>query len=111
MALAIGDADREAIPIPLYDNAGDPDEMPRGIRALSSPGRMKRPVLMLLACLSAVCGALSAQTAPTSTTVPAGVLYPTQNSAHVNGVRMQVDSDGAIWFLESSADIIGRFKD
>ena len=70
---------------------------------------MKRSIWKLFACLSAVSGALFAQA--TGTTTPAGVLYPTQNSAHVNGVRIQVDSDGAIWFLESSADIIARLKD
>ncbi|HEY1434461.1 MAG TPA: hypothetical protein VGG65_03745, partial [Thermoanaerobaculia bacterium] len=33
------------------------------------------------------------------------------NTARVNGVTIQVAPDGAVWFLESSADIIARFKD
>ncbi|HKD18701.1 MAG TPA: hypothetical protein VKG23_12695, partial [Thermoanaerobaculia bacterium] len=71
---------------------------------------MKRRISTLFLCLSAVCGALRGQST-TTTTVPAGVLFPTQNSAHVNGVRIHIASDGAIWFLESSADIIARMKD
>jgi streptogramin lyase len=72
---------------------------------------MNCSVWKLFACLSAVCGTVYAQTTPATTTVPAGVLYPTQNSAHVNGVRIRVEPDGSTWFLESSADIIARLKD
>jgi streptogramin lyase len=73
---------------------------------------MKHRISTLFACLSAVCGALCGQsTGAGTTTVPAGVLFPTQNTAHVNGVRIKIDSDGAVWFLESSADIIARMKD
>ena len=61
----------------------------------------------LAACLLATAVSLPAQTAP----VPAGVQYPTQNSARVNGANIQVAPDGSVWFLESSADIIARLKD
>ena len=67
---------------------------------------MKSRLATISACLFAVCAALCAQ----STTQPAGVLYPTQNSAQVNGVKIQVTSDGTVWFLESSADIIARLQ-
>jgi len=70
---------------------------------------MKRLLLTISAALVALTGELRAQS--TTTTQPAGVLFPTQNSARVNGVKIQVASDGAIWFLESSADIIARMKD
>jgi sugar lactone lactonase YvrE len=73
---------------------------------------MKRRISTLFACLYAVCGALSAQTTPaTTTTVPAGVLYPILNAAHANGVRLQVAPDGSVWFLQTSADTLARFKD
>lgn len=68
---------------------------------------MKR-LLTLCLGLSGACAALRAQT---TTMIPEGVLNPTQNSARVNGVKIQVASDGAVWFLESSADIIARLKD
>ena len=68
---------------------------------------MKR-LLTLTFCLLAACAALQAQT---TTTVPEGVLSPTQNGARINGVRVEVAPDGAVWFLESSADIIARLKD
>jgi streptogramin lyase len=69
---------------------------------------MKRRLLTLSACLLGACAALTAQT---TTSVGEGVLWPTQNSARVNGVKVQVTPDGAVWFLESSADIIARLKD
>lgn len=65
-------------------------------------------LLTLSFCLLAASAALPAQT---TTTVPEGVLNPTQNGARVNGVRIEVAPDGAVWFLESSADIIARYKD
>jgi sugar lactone lactonase YvrE len=64
--------------------------------------------LTLSFCLLAASAGLRAQT---TTNVPEGVLTPTQNSARANGVNIQVASDGAVWFLESSADIIARYKD
>jgi streptogramin lyase len=70
---------------------------------------MKRLLLTLFAALAVFAADLRAQT--TTTTQPAGILHPTQNSARVNGVKIQVAPDGAIWFLESSADIIARLKD
>lgn len=45
------------------------------------------------------------------TTVPVGVLHPTQNTAAIDGVRLQVQPDGSVWFLESTADIIAVLKD
>ncbi|HYX22182.1 MAG TPA: hypothetical protein VFA98_15170 [Thermoanaerobaculia bacterium] len=68
---------------------------------------MKFRLPALAACLLATALSLPAQT----TSVPAGVLSPTQNSARVNGVNIQVAPDGSVWFLESSADIIARLKD
>ncbi len=67
--------------------------------------RFRLPVLA--GSILALALALRAQTPPT----PAGVQHPTQNSARVNGVNIQVTPDGAVWFLESSADIIARLKD
>ena len=81
--------------------------MPGRIPALSSADRMKVRLPALAACLLATAVSLPAQTAP----VPAGVQYPTQNSARVNGANIQVAPDGSVWFLESSADIIARLKD
>jgi streptogramin lyase len=43
-------------------------------------------------------------------TVPAGVRYATEGSANVNGVRVKVAPDGAVWFLESSADRVGVLR-
>ncbi len=68
---------------------------------------MKFRLPALAACLLATALSLPAQT----TSVPAGVQFPTQNSARVNGVNIQVAPDGSVWFLESSADIIARLKD
>jgi streptogramin lyase len=65
---------------------------------------MKFRLPALAACLLVTASSLRAQT----TTIPAGVQFPTQNSARVNGVNIQVTPDGAVWFLESSADIIAR---
>src|SRR5512142_633572 len=81
--------------------------MPSRAPALSSRGRMKFRFLALAGCLLAVAIPLRAQ----STNVPGGILYPTQNSARINGADIIVAPDGAVWFLESSADIIARFKD
>lgn len=81
--------------------------MPPRSRALSSRGRMKFRLLALAGCLLALALPLHAQ----STSVPGGVLFPTQNSARVNGADIIVAPDGAVWFLESSADIIARLKD
>ncbi len=44
-------------------------------------------------------------------TVPAGVRYATEGSANINGVRVKVAPDGAVWFLESSADRVGVLRD
>ncbi len=44
------------------------------------------------------------------TTVPAGVRFATENSANINGVRVQVAPDGGVWFLESSADRVGVLR-
>ncbi len=44
------------------------------------------------------------------TTVPAGVRFATEGSANINGVRVQVAPDGAVWFLESSADRVGVLR-
>ena len=83
---------------------------------------MKRVLLAAWAVwLGGVLG-LAAQTAtptptlsptPTPTpglpsTVPAGVRYATEASANVNGVRVKQMPDGSVWFLESSADRVGR---
>jgi streptogramin lyase len=68
---------------------------------------MKR-LLTLSFCLLGASAVLRGQT---TTPVPDGTLFPTQNSARVNGVKVQVAPDGAVWFLESSADIIARLKD
>ncbi|HTY43045.1 MAG TPA: hypothetical protein VMH79_14320 [Thermoanaerobaculia bacterium] len=69
---------------------------------------MKRRSPILFGILLLVRAALEAQT---TNTQPGGVLFPTQNSAHVNGVTIQETADGTVWFLESSADIIARLKD
>jgi len=42
--------------------------------------------------------------------VPAGVRFPTESSANINGVRVQVAPDGGVWFLESSADRVGVLR-
>ena len=68
---------------------------------------MKFRLPALAACLLVTASSLRAQT----TTIPAGIQFPTQNSARVNGANIQVAPDGAVWFLESSADIIARLKD
>lgn len=44
------------------------------------------------------------------TTVPAGVRFATEESANINGVRVQVAPDGGVWFLESSADRVGVLR-
>ena len=67
--------------------------------------RLLQRLLTLAVCLSGAAAALRAQNQP------AGSLFPTQNSARVNGVRIRIAPDGAVWFLESSADIIARMKD
>ncbi len=67
----------------------------------------KRSALLAIALLAFAAGASS----QTSTTVPEGVLYPTQDKARVNGVRIQVQPDGSVWFLEATSDSIAHLKD
>ncbi|HEY1251536.1 MAG TPA: hypothetical protein VGH97_10125 [Thermoanaerobaculia bacterium] len=77
------------------------------------------------AVLLGLAAAASAQT-PTPTPTPsgtptptpatvnataAGVTHATEASANVNGVRMQVQPDGSVWFLEATADRIGVLRD
>ncbi|HTR04766.1 MAG TPA: hypothetical protein VMN82_16380 [Thermoanaerobaculia bacterium] len=69
---------------------------------------MKRLSPILFGLLLPVCAALEAQTVNTQA---GGVLYPTDASAHVNGVTIRQTDDGTVWFLMSSADIIARLKD
>ena len=60
------------------------------------------------AALLALARAASSQT---TTTQPEGVLFPTQNSGRINGVRLQVQPDGSVWFLEATSDSIAYLKD
>ena len=39
-----------------------------------------------------------------------GAGYATEASANVNGVRLEVAPDGAVWFLEATADRIGVLR-
>ncbi len=98
--------------------------MPDGPPALSSADVMKR--VLLAAAAVWLGGALRAfaqnptQTptpAPTPTptpgaptTVPAGVRFATEDSANINGVKVEVAPDGGVWFLESSADRVGVLR-
>ncbi|MEP6992917.1 MAG: hypothetical protein ABI968_00250 [Acidobacteriota bacterium] len=82
------------------------------------PTRMKAPGISLAAVSFALAAAAVAQTpTPTPTPIPAppntlatGVTHAVEASAHVNGVRIQVAPDGAVWFLEASADRIGVLR-
>jgi streptogramin lyase len=69
---------------------------------------MKYRFALLGTALLALAGAASSQTV---TTVPEGVLFPTDGAARVNGVRVQVQPDGSVWFLEATADSIAFLKD
>ena len=69
---------------------------------------MKYRPFLLATALSALAAAGSAQT---NTTVPDGTLFPTENSGRINGVRLQVQPDGAVWFLEATSDSIAYMKD
>lgn len=51
----------------------------------------------------------------TSTPVPVnavavGVMHATEASANVNGVKIQTQPDGSVWFLEATADRIGVLR-
>ena len=63
---------------------------------------------LLATALLALVAAASSQTV---TTVPEGTLFPTEGSARANGVRIQVQPDGSIWFLEATSDSIAVMKD
>jgi streptogramin lyase len=83
---------------------------------------MKRPVLPLAALLFAAAAISPSQTpSPTPsvtptptpgppTTTAAGVTFATEATARINGVKLEVAEDGAVWFLESSADRIGVLR-
>jgi streptogramin lyase len=100
--------------------------MLRGLCGLSSADAMKRPVLLLAALVLAAAAVSRAQTttptpsatpsvSPTPTpgqptTTAAGVTFATEANARVNGVRVEVDETGGVWFLESSADRVGVLR-
>ena len=100
--------------------------MPGGLCGLSSADVMKRPVLLLAALVFAAAAASRAQTttptpSPTPsvsrtptpgapTTTAAGVTFATEANARVNGVKIEVDETGGVWFLESSADRVGVLR-
>ncbi len=69
---------------------------------------MKYRLALLAAALCAFATAASSQTV---TTVPEGTLFPTQDKARINGVRLQVQPDGSVWFLEATSDSIAYLKD
>ena len=69
---------------------------------------MKYRLALHATALLALAAAGSSQTV---TTVPEGILFPTQDTARVNGVRIQVQPDGSVWFLEATADSIAFLKD
>ena len=69
---------------------------------------MKYRFPLLATALLALAGAASSQTV---TTVPEGTLFPIENSGRINGVRLQVQPDGAVWFLEATSDSIAYMKD
>ncbi len=69
---------------------------------------MKHRLLLFAAALLALARAASSQT---TTTQPDGVLFPTQDSGRINGVRLQVQPDGSVWFLEATSDSIAYLKD
>lgn len=45
-----------------------------------------------------------------ATTVPSGSTYTTQDSARANGVKIQMQQDGSVWFLEAGADRVGVLR-
>jgi streptogramin lyase len=69
---------------------------------------MKRSLTLLAALLLGSRGIASAQN---PTTVPVGVTHATENSAAINGVRLQVEPDGSVWFLEATVDTIAVLRD
>jgi streptogramin lyase len=69
---------------------------------------MKHRLALAAAALLALARAASSQT---NTTQPEGVLFPTQDSGRINGVRLQVQPDGSVWFLEATSDSIAYLKD
>ena len=81
---------------------------------------MRRLPLLLAALLLGGTAAGRAQTptpspSPTPTpgpptTIPSGTSYATENSGRVNGVRIQVQPDGSVWFLEAGADRVGVLR-
>ena len=44
------------------------------------------------------------------TVVASGVAYATEDTARVNGVRMEIAPDGGVWFLESTVDRISVLR-
>jgi sugar lactone lactonase YvrE len=69
---------------------------------------MKRFLTLLAAILLGSRGVAGAQTL---STVPVGVTHVTENSASINGVRLQVEPDGSVWFLEATLDTIAVLRD
>ena len=51
------------------------------------------------------------RTATPVNAVAVGVTHATEASANVNGVRIQSQPDGSVWFLEATADRIGVLRD
>ncbi len=68
---------------------------------------MQRRVLRLFLLCLLPATALKAQTA---TTVPAGTSLAVENSKSVNGVRIQTQPDGSVWFLVPSNDRIVQLQ-
>ena len=74
----------------------------------------------LAAVLFALAAAVNAQTptpvpTPTPTpgaanTLPTAFTHATEAAGHVNGVRIEVAPDGAVWFLEATTDRIGVLR-
>ena len=81
---------------------------------------MRALSIRLATILLALAAAASAQTptpSPTPTPTPSptntqalGVKHATETNANVNGVRLEVAPDGAVWFLEATADRIGVLR-
>lgn len=96
--------------------------MPASSGGLSSADVMRRPVYLLAAILLSAAAASRAQTptpTPVVTPVPtpasptttaAGVSYPTEGTARVNGVKIEVAEDGGVWFLEASNDRVAVLR-
>ena len=96
--------------------------MPRGSRALSSADAMKRTPFAAAALFLCLAAAARSQTpTPTSpptptptpgppTVVASGVAYATEDTARVNGVRMEIAPDGGVWFLEATVDRISVLR-